>query len=148
MSADTYLNLINDKRSNAKMRRVNNEMVIKALRRLEEDELTYDNDATYFDSDKESAQYSYQKRKQFSGLTGCIWRMLSGEYAKKEGTRWAETRHVMSKGFTVRMLVLRWENPDLDLFESSPYCYHAIVTNDFQIKAMEWLKVQDRKSVV
>jgi len=72
MSADTYLNLINDKRTNAKLRRVNSEMVIKALRGLEEEELTYDNDATYFDSEKESAQYSYQKRKQFSGLTGCI----------------------------------------------------------------------------
>ena len=229
MSADTYLNLIKDKRSNAKIRRINNEMVIKALRGLEEDELTYDNDATYFDSDKESAQYSYQKRKQFSGLTGCIaqlgmintvdfrrgnvspqsgimnqlkkavgqakaagkriknfrsdsaaycmdvmaycdinetnyfisadkdkavrrtierikasqWRMLSGEYAKNEGTQWAQTRHVMSKGFTVRMLVLRWENPDPDLFESSPYCYHAIVTNNFEIKPMEWLKAHN-----
>jgi hypothetical protein len=61
MGADTYLNMIKDKRSNAKLRRVNNEMVIKALRGLEEDELTYDNDATYFDSDKNSAAYSYQK---------------------------------------------------------------------------------------
>ncbi len=229
MSADTYLNLINNKRSNAKLRRVNNELVIKALRGLEEEELTYDNDAAYFDSDKESAEYSYQKRKQFSGLTGCIaelgmintvdfrrenvspqsgimnqlkkamgqakaagkriknfrsdsvayridimtqcditetnyfisadkdeavrrtiarikageWRMLSGEYAKNEGTQWAETRHVMSKGFTVRMLVLRWENPNPDLFESGPYCCHAIVTNNFTIKPMEWLKVHN-----
>ncbi len=47
-------------------------MIIKALRELEEDELTYDNDATYFDSGKESAEYSYQKSKQFSGLVGCI----------------------------------------------------------------------------
>jgi hypothetical protein len=72
MSADTYLNLINDKRSNAKLRRVNTELVIKALRGLEEIDLTYDNDATYFDSDKRSAAYSYQKSKQFSGLIGCI----------------------------------------------------------------------------
>ena len=229
MSADTYLNLIKDRRSNGKLRQINNKIIIKALKGLEEEELTYDNDATYFDSDKESAQYSYQKRKQFSGLTGCIaqlgmintvdfrrgnvspqsgimnqlkkavgqakaagkriknfrsdsaaycmdvmaycdinetnyfisadkdkavrrtierikasqWRMLSGEYAKNEGTQWAETRHVMSKGFTVRMLVLRWENPDPDLFESSPYCYHAIVTNNFEIKPMEWLKAHN-----
>ena len=34
MSADTYLNLIKYKRSNAKLRRVNNELVIKALRGL------------------------------------------------------------------------------------------------------------------
>jgi len=72
MSADTYLNLIKDKRANGKIRRVNNQMIIKALRGLEAEELTYDNDATYFDSEKESAGYSYQKRKQFSGLIGCI----------------------------------------------------------------------------
>ena len=229
MGADTYLNLIKDKRSNGKLRRINNRIVIKALKGLEEEGLTYDNDATYFDSEKESAGYSYQKRKQFSGLIGCIaelgmistvdfrrgnvspqagimnqlrkavgqakaagkrvknfrsdsagyrtdvmtycavegvryfisadkdeavqrtikrikwgqWRMLGGEYAKNEDTQWAETRHVMSKGFTVRMLVLRWPNPDPDLFDASPYCYHAIVTNDFEIKAMEWLKAHN-----
>ena len=229
MSADTYLNMIKDKRSNAKLRRINHKIVIKALKELEEEELTYDNDATYFDSEKDSAEYSYQKSKQFSGLIGSIaelgmintvdfrrgnvspqtgimnqlrkavkqaqavgkriarfrsdsaayrmdvmtycaiqginyfisadqdrsvrrtiqnikaseWRMMEDKYAKNEGTQWAQTRHVMSKGFTVRMLVLRWENPDPDLFESSPYCYHAIVTNDFEIEAMKWLKVHN-----
>lgn len=229
MSADTYLNLIKDKRSNGKLRQINTKIVIKALQGLEEEELTYDNDATYFDSGKESAEYSYQKRKQFSGLIGCIaelgmintldfrrgnvspqtgvmnqlkkavgqaraagkriknfrsdsaayrmdvmtycdsheinyfisadkdvavrrqvgrikarqWRMLSGQYARNEDTKWAETRHVMGKGFMVRMMVLRWPNPDPDLFESSPYCYHAIVTNDVEIKPMEWLKLHN-----
>ena len=229
MSADTYLNMIKDKRNNGKMRRVNNELVIKAVRGLEEEELTYDNDATYFDSEKKSAEYSYQKRRQFSGLVGCIaelgmintvdfrrgnvspqtgvmnqlkkavsqakaaekrikkfrsdsaayrmdvmtycdieginyyisadkdkavrrkikmikesqWRMLEDKYAKREDTKWAQTQHVMSKGFTVRMLVLRWPNPDPNLFDESPYCYHAIVTNDFEIKPMEWLKVHN-----
>ena len=226
MSADTYLNLIKDKRSNGKLRQINNKIVIKALKGLEEEDLTYDNDATYFDSKKESAEYSYQKRKQFSGLTGCIaelgmintvdfrrgnvspqtgimnqlrktvaqvkaagkrikdfrsdsaayrmdvmtycdineigyfisadkdkavrrtiqgiratqWRMLEDKYAKNEGTKWAQTRHVMDKGFTIRMLALRWPNPDPDLFDASPYCYHAIVTNDFEIEPMAWLK--------
>ena len=229
MSADTYLNMIKDKRSNAKSRRVNNKMIIKALRVIEENELTYDNDATYFDSDKDSAAYSYQKRKQFSGLIGCIaelgmintvdfrrgnvspvsgimnqlkkavaqakaagkkikgfrsdsaayqmdimaycaaeeikyfisadkdssvkrtieeikssqWGMLTSEYAKNENTQWAEARHVMSRGFGIRMMVLRWPNPDPDLFESSPYCYHAIITNDNEIKPMDWLKVHN-----
>jgi hypothetical protein len=229
MSADTYLNLIKDKRSNGKLRQINNKIVIKALKELEEEELTYDNDATYFDSEKESARYSYQKQKQFSGLVGCIaelgmintvdfrrgnispqagimnqlkkagaqakaagkrirnfrsdsaayrmdvmthcdmneikyfisadkdegvrktikrikasqWQMLSDKYARNEDTRWAETRHTMSKGFTIRMVVLRWPNPDPDLFDVSPYCYHAIVTNDFEIKPMEWLKTHN-----
>ena len=229
MSADTYLNMIKDKRSNAKLRQINHKIVIKALKELEEEELTYDNDATYFDSEKDSAGYSYQKSKQFSGLIGSIaelgmmntvdfrrgnvspqtgvmnqlkkaagqakaagkkikrfrsdsaayrtdvmtycaineidyfisadkdeavqrsirkikathWRMMEDKYAKNEGTKWAETKHVMSKGFTIRMLVLRWENPDPDLFDVSPYCYHVMVTNDFEIEAMEWLKVHN-----
>jgi hypothetical protein len=229
MSADTYLNLIKDKRTNAKLRQVNNKIIIKALRGMEEEELTYDNDATYFDSDKKSAEYSYQKSKQFSGLMGCIaelgmintvdfrrgnvspqagimnqlkkavaqvkaagkrikhfrsdsaayrmdvmtycaiheinyfisadkdaavqrtikgvkatqWRMLGDQYAKNQDTQWAETRHVMSRGFRVRMLVLRWPNPDPDLFDASPYCYHAIVTNDVEIRPMAWLKVHN-----
>ena len=226
MSADTYLNLIKDKRSNGKLRGINNKIIIKALKELEEEELTYDNDATYFDSDKKSAEYSYQKSKQFSGLMGCIaelgmintvdfrrgnvspqrgimnqlkkavgqakaagkkikrfrsdsaayrsdvmtycaiheinyyisadkdeavvrtikrikatqWGMMEEQYAKNEGTQWAEIKHMMGKGFKIRMMMLRWENPDPDLFESSPYCYHAMVTNDFEIAAMEWLK--------
>jgi len=229
MGADTYLNLIKDKRSNGKLRQINNKMVIKALKGLGKEELTYDNDATYFDSEKESAGYSYQKKKQFSGLVGCIaelgmintvdfrrgnvspqagimnqlkkataqakaaekrikhfrsdsaayrmdvmtycdmneikyfisadkdegvrktinrikasqWQMLSDKYARNEDTQWAETRHAMSKGFTIRMAVLRWPNPAPDLFDASPYCYHAIVTNDFEIKPMEWLKAHN-----
>jgi len=229
MSADTYLNLIKDKRSNGKLRQINKKIIVKALRGLEEDGLTYDNDATYFDSAKKSGEYSYQKRKQFSGLLGCIaelgmintvdfrrgnvspqtgvmnqlkkavgqakavnkrikrfrsdsagyrmdmmrycdiegvkyfisadkdeavrrqikkikttqWGMLGDKYAKNQDTQWAETVHVMSQGFTVRMLVLRWPNPDPDLFDESPYCYHAMVTNDYEIKPMEWLKVHN-----
>lgn len=226
MNPDTYLNLIKDKKSNARLRSGNNKMIIKSLKELEEEELTYDNDATYSDSEKNSASYSYQKRKQFSGLIGSFeelgmintvdfrrgnvspqtgvlnqlrkataqakaankvlscfrsdsaayrmdimtycdkneiryfisgdknkavkeqiakikeskWKMLEDKYSKNINTRWAETRHKMSKGFTVRMLVLRWPNPDPDLFDVSPHCYHVIVTNDFEIEPMEWLK--------
>ena len=226
MNPDTYLNLINDKRSNARLRSENTEMIIRALKKLEEQELTYDNDAVYFDSEKDSASYSYQNRKQFSGLIGgfeelamintvdfrrgnvspqtgilnqlkkataqakraekvlsCFrsdsaayqmkimtycdknkiryfisgdkdkavkerierikaseWKMLEDKYAKNIDTKWAETRHKMSKGFTIRMMVLRWPNPDPDLFDASPYCYHVIVTNDFEISPMAWLK--------
>ena len=226
MNPDTYLNLINNKKSNARLRSENNKIIIKALKGLEEKELTYDNDATYFDSEKDSAKYSYQKSRQFSGLIGSFeelgmintvdfrrgnispqtgilnqlkkaaaqakaaektltyfrsdsaayqmsvmtycdmnkiryfisgdkdeavkerigkikegkWEMLEDKYAKNINTKWAQTKHKMSKGFTIRMMVLRWPNPDPDLFDESPYCYHVIVTNDFEIKPMEWLR--------
>jgi hypothetical protein len=90
-----------------------------------------------------SADKDKAVRKTIQRIKASQWQMLRGEYAKNEGTQWAETRHVMSKGFTIRMLVLRWKNPDPDLFDKSPYCYHAIVTNDFEIKAMDWLKVHN-----
>ena len=226
MNPDTYLNFINNRRSNARLRSENNKMIIKALKKIDEEELTYDNDATYFDSEKDSANYSYQKRKQFSGLIGSFeelgmintvdfrrgnvspqtgimnqlkkataqaevagkrvgafrsdsaayrtdimtycdknkiryfisgdkdeavkeriikvkerkWKMLEEKYSKNINTKWAEIRHKMSKGFTIRMMVLRWPNPDPDLFNVSPYCYHVIATNDFEIDPMKWLK--------
>ena len=40
----------------------------------------------------------------------------------------------------MRMLVLRWLNPQPDLFESEKYCYHAIGTNDSETEAMAWLE--------
>ena len=36
--------------------------------------------------------------------------------------------------------MLRWKNPDVTLFDQSPYCYHAIGTNDNEISSMEWLE--------
>jgi hypothetical protein len=72
VGADAYGNFINDKRSNGKNRGVNEAIVIKAMRKSDEEGFTFDNDATYFDSDKRSATYSYQKSKQYSGMLGCI----------------------------------------------------------------------------
>lgn len=227
IGADTLLSFVGDRRSNARMRRVNNAMAIKALRAIEEEKLTYDNDATYFDSTKESATYSYQGRKQFCGLMGSIaetgmintvdfrrgnespqvgilnqlkkavdqakaagkrivrfrsdsaahqieimtycdmdeieyyisldknaavmksveevkrWKKMEGGYAKNIDKRWAQTHYVTSEGFSVRILILRWPNPDPTLFDQSPYCYHVMATNNREIKPMEWLKVHN-----
>lgn len=70
--ADTVLNFIKEKENNKKNVRVNRSLMIKALRKSEQEEFTYDNDATYIDSAKKSASYSYNKVRQFSGLIGCI----------------------------------------------------------------------------
>ena len=67
MSADTYLNLIKDKRTNAKLRCVNNRMIIKALRGLGEEDLTYDNDATYFDSKKKARNIRIKSENNLAG---------------------------------------------------------------------------------
>jgi hypothetical protein len=192
-------------------------------------EFTYDNDATYFDSEKRSAGYSYQKQRQHSGLIGCIaelglidtvdfrrgeispttgiynqlrkavrqaraagkrikrfrsdsaahqnkifeycdrngieyyisldkneainesirgieeqqWTPLLEEYGERIGAEWAEGVYVTNAGNSMRMLVLRWANPDPTLFEAKPFCYHVIGTNNNEIEAMEWLKVHN-----
>lgn len=71
-SPDTYLNFLQDKRTSAQIRQVIQAMVVKVMKESKETVFTYDNDATYFNSDKKSAAYSYQKEKQFSALLGVV----------------------------------------------------------------------------
>jgi hypothetical protein len=229
IGSDTLINFIGDKRSNAKNRRVNNAMVIKAMKQAKEEEFTYDNDATYIDSEKKSARYSYLGEKQFSGLMGCIaelelintveyrrgnispqtgilnqlrkavaqakragkrikrfrndsaahqnkimtycdmedieyyisidkneavmrkikrlksyeWKTMYGRYKEQYDKKWAETTYVVSKGFKIRILILRWKNPNPDLFDASPYCYHVITTNNKELEPMQWLEMHN-----
>jgi hypothetical protein len=229
ISPDTLRELLKIKRSGGRMRKSNEEMVIRVMKEAKEKEFTYDNDATYFDSEKKSANYSYQKRKQFSGLLGFIaelgicatvdfrrghisprtgiynqlrkviqmaenagkriavvrmdsaghqnkifekcneksiryyislakneevkesiyllkekmWTKLPEPESEKCDVEWAETIYAPNEGAAMRMLVLRWPNPDPNLFERSPYCYHAIGTNDNEIEPREWLKVHN-----
>ncbi|MCK5179839.1 MAG: IS1380 family transposase, partial [Candidatus Omnitrophica bacterium] len=225
IGSDTLLNFIGDRRSNARSRRVNEAMVIKAMKEAKEEEFTYDNDATYIDSKKKSSRYSYQGEKQFSGLIGCIselglintveyrrgnispqtgilnqlrkavkqakaaekrikvfrsdsaahqikiitfcdidgieyyitmdknkavmkaierlkaydWKTMDGRY-KESDRQWAVTKYVVTKGFSIRILIMRWKNPDPDLFDVGPYCYQVIGTNNRDIEPMEWLE--------
>ena len=211
--ADAYGNFINDRRNNGKIRILNEAMAIKSMKESDEEEFTYDNDATYSDSNKNSAAYSYQGTRQHSGLIGCIaelgiintedfrrgnvspqtgiynqlrkavsqartagkkikrfrsdsashqnkifrlcneenieyyisldkngavkacigvikekeWKPLAGRYEKRIGTEWAETVYVTQEGISMRMLVLRWLNPDPDLFDKSRVFFKSIV---------------------
>lgn len=227
ISPDTLREYLQVKDNAGKLRKTNEEMVIKAMAESDEREFTYDNDATYFDSEKDTATYSYQMKKQYSGLLGFIaelglcatvdfrpghvqpcngignqlrkailqakkagkrigvmrsdsaghsneifklcdeekvryfislkkneavmdsikaiktkaWQKLEG--AEKElgqKVEWAETVYVTNEYAAVRTLVLKWVNPNRDLFEQTPYCYHAIGTNDNEIEPMAWLK--------
>ncbi|MFC1616873.1 IS1380 family transposase [Candidatus Margulisiibacteriota bacterium] len=230
ISPDTFFNFLRYKITGRKMQEVNEEIAVKAMRKSKIAEFTYDNDATYFNSQKKCARYSYQNEKQMSGLLGFIVELcglcITAEYrkgnvspidgileelkravklAKKAGKRifrfradsaahkydifdycerkeikyfitldknevtkrevrgipkkrwlklensrgvqWAEITHAIAKGkkdvIAMRALVLRWKNPDPTLFDDSPYCYHIIATNDWDIEPMAWLKVHN-----
>ena len=226
VGADAYGNMLSQKRMNGKLRSVDNAMAVKAMKKSSETEFTYDNDATYFDSDKKSAAYSYKKTRQFSGLIGCIaelgyintmefrrgnispqtgvlnqlrkavvqareagkkiksfrgdsaahqnkifnfcnenqidyyisldkneaiktcirglkcnqWQPLTGKYQAQIATEWAETVYVSNAGCSMRILILRWANPDPTLFDEDPFCYHVIGTNNNALVAMAWLE--------
>ncbi len=227
--ADTMINFIGDRRNNAKNRRVNEAMVVKAMGKAKEEEYTFDNDATYIDSHKESAEYSYKGIKQMSGLVGCIaelglintidyrrgnaspqvgvlnqlrkacrqaqragkrikifrsdsagaqdkiftycakkdilwyvtldknegvkkaikgikgfdWKTMYGRYKEDYEKQWAVREYVVDKGYRIRIMVLRWKNPDPTLFDEGAYCYHVIGTNDREIEPMEWLEMHN-----
>jgi hypothetical protein len=226
---DTYLNFLEKKRTAAQIRKVLQKIVIKALIKSKLNAFTYDNDATYFNSEKNSAAYSYQKEKQFSALLGVIpelaglcvtmdYRpgnvspakgilnqlrkmvMMANKASKKvarfrsdsaahnldiflyceaqsirffvsldknavtlkeakgipcskwasvpdrKDVEWAESTHAIfkgkKKGLAMRTLILRWKDPNPDLF-SNGYCYHIIATNDWEIAPMDWLSVHN-----
>ncbi|MBU3759220.1 MAG: hypothetical protein FGM27_04745 [Candidatus Omnitrophica bacterium] len=62
------LNYLGVKRNVAKLRKNNECSAKEAMSKSEVKEFTYDNDATYFSSSKECAEYSYKKEKQMSAL--------------------------------------------------------------------------------
>lgn len=227
ISPDTLLEYARVKDNAGKLRKSQEEFVIKAMRQSDLLEFTYDGDATYFDSEKDSATYSYQMRKQYSGMLGfiaelgicntmdfrpgnvspqtgvlnqlrkavkqakvagkrisqvrfdsaghqnnvfecceeekilfyisldknaavmeCIhaikpkvWQELKkSEEDLERKVEWAETVYVTNKGSAMRMMVLRWLNPQPDLFTQEKYCYHAIGTNDNESAPMAWLE--------
>jgi hypothetical protein len=72
ISPDTLLEYARVKDNAGKLRKSQEEFVVKAMRQSDLLEFTYDGDATYFDSAKDSATYSYQMKKQYSGMLGFI----------------------------------------------------------------------------
>ncbi|MCP3931790.1 MAG: IS1380 family transposase [Bacteroidetes bacterium] len=224
--ADTILNFIAGSKNNSSNIKVNERLCIKVLKKIKAKNLTYDNDATYMDSNKDSAMYSYQKRKQFSALMGSIaetgmihtidyrpgnispqtgileqlkeacrqakqagkkitvfrsdsaayknkimtycdmerikyyisvdkneavrkvvtnlaeykWKIMGGKYKDNHEQQYAQAIHEVYKGYKIRILILRWKNPDPTLFDQSPYCYHVIGSNDWEIEPMVWLE--------
>lgn len=225
ISPDTLLEYARVKDNAGKLRKSQEEFVIKTMKGAGLSEFTYDGDATYFDSGKDSAAYSYQMKKQYSGMLGfiaelgicntmdfrpgnvspqtgvlnqlrkavgqakaagkrisrarfdsaghqnkvfecceeenihyyisldknvavmeCIHALHSKTWQALEKTEegrnveWAETVYVTNKGAAMRMMILRWLNPQPDLFEQERYCYHAIGTNDNEIEPMAWLE--------
>lgn len=58
------------------------------------------------------------------------WRQFYSKDGTATDREISETVHCMNETKAAfRLLVLRWPNPQPDLFTRAPYCYHAIATN-------------------
>jgi len=120
----------------------------KRIKRFRSDSAGYQN-VIFEYCDREAIEYyvSLSKNeaimKVIDGIGEKRWLKLGGKYEDQKRTRWAEEEYQTEVGFKIRMLVLRWRNPDPDLFEDRPYCYHAIATNNWEIEPMAWLEVHN-----
>ncbi len=75
-------------------------------------------------------------KRAIKRLTEFEWKTMGGRYADREDTQWAQTKYVVSKGYKIRVMILRWKNPDPTLFDTNPYCYHVIGANNWDIEPM------------
>ena len=70
------------------------------------------------------------------------------KHPTQEGVEYAESTYAMYKNkknkIAIRILVLRWENPEQDLF-SGKYGYHVIGTNDWDIDQLSWLDFHNKR---
>ena len=84
-------------------------------------------------------------KRKVKAINEFSWLVLKGRYEDRffEETYWAEAAYVVSKGYKIRIMISRWRNPDPTPFDASPYCYHVIATNNWEIDPMDWLEVHN-----
>jgi len=78
------------------------------------------------------------------------WQVFKTREGSSTGREIAETVHCMNQTESAfRLLVLRWKNQQPNLFETNPYCYHAIASNRDQTESASqivWLHNQRGES--
>jgi Transposase DDE domain group 1 len=76
-------------------------------------------------ADQDSAVKAVQAQ-----IPASAWRKFSSKDGRATDREISETVHCMNESKQAfRLLVLRWPNPQPDLFTTTPYFYHAIATN-------------------
>jgi len=68
-----------------------------------------------------------EKAAQESG-----WIRLFDRDGKRTDREYKTAVHCMEETEAFTLIIQRWPNPKADLFESEPYCYYAIATNDYE----------------
>jgi hypothetical protein len=66
------------------------------------------------------------------------WKTYYDSDGIKTDDEYAATVHALNASTNAFTLVVkRWLNPQMNLFETEKYCYHIIATNDFDLEGME-----------
>src|SRR5439155_530039 len=101
------------------MQRVNRQLAAEGLRQ-EPEEVILDVDATEIEAEKQEIQ----------NLSETAWTPYRTPDDITTDRQIAETVHTMNgTEQAFRLVVLRWRNPQPNLFEAERYCYHAVATN-------------------
>lgn len=74
------------------------------------------------------------------------WEKLCDEEGKPTDREYAELAHCTNKSkepFT--LIVQRWQNPQMDLFERDQYRYYVIATNDYERRSPEIIRFHNKR---
>ena len=161
VSADTIRNILKGEKTERIIKGANRWLVVKALKASKIEELTYDNDATYMESRKGSASYSYRETKDHSGLLGFIAELnlcvtmdfRTGRISPKEGIKEqiekviAITKEAGKKLCRVRIDSAGHKNEIFNLCEREGIKYYITLAQNKNVKELihnikesEWKK--------
>jgi hypothetical protein len=87
-------------------------------------------------------------KQSLQGIAQQDWQPLRDREGVMSDREVAETLHCMNKTKDAfRLVVIRWQNPQRNLFEPEPYCYHAIAT-DLETDASEVVRQYNNRAQV
>jgi hypothetical protein len=110
------------------MRGISEEVAGRIWKRLATEGYTLDVDATVIEAEKQEAQWTYKKVRG--------WKPLFTEEGERTDREVDTAVHLLTKAQEpVRLVVQRWHDPQLELFEPNGYCYHVIASNRDELEA-------------
>lgn len=110
----------------------------KKLKYFRSDSAAYNSDVFNACADREvvftiTADQDSSVKKAIAGIKGTAWQKLRDENGQDTGREYATAVHCMEKtkeAFT--LIIQRYKDPQLKLFEKNRYCYYVIATNDYE----------------
>lgn len=75
------------------------------------------------------------------------WKPHYDRYGVRSDKEYATTVHALNASKNAYTLVVqRWLNPQMDLFEQNKYCYHIITTNDYNTEGLDIIHIYNGRA--